>query len=114
MRCPSRADNIVRCAHDILGTKSRPAGDALEHRSAVGRRPTTDQTIITPGRRKTERNQPIGPAMAAKDQDAGIVPRAGSPVCSLRNQRRAGRNLLVAGVGGGDVAGGVVRGAHRP
>ena len=52
--------------------------------------------------------------MAAKDQDAGMVPRDGNSVCTLRNQRGAGRDrVTVRGVRDGDMARRVMRRAHR-
>lgn len=52
--------------------------------------------------------------MAAKDQSPEMVPRSGNVVCSLRNQRSAGSDLIaVVCVGHSDVTGGIMYRPHR-
>jgi hypothetical protein len=85
--------------------EASPAGDALEDGTAWRARPRSYLRVVAERSRVVQRDQSIGPAMAAKQQSPGIVPLGLRPrLCATvpsplreRDPQRVARGLLRKG-----------------
>jgi len=71
--------------HAIANVDAPSAVEALEHRPAWRLRPPPGKPVVSARGGENQRDQSVGAAMAAKQQNGEIVPPVCGSVCSLRH-----------------------------